>query len=183
LRRAMNASAMRLRGTVQFDVLGLTGGTNSSRTAFSSQVLAVAAEIQDSALGAVRLRSLATPSDRSVLAFAADALEPDAMVQTWRRTGSTVSLVNDEMTAAEIVTSVGGLHRPPQVAYVASRFQTWVRGTYCSAIHVDQLGWYVDEFTFRVNHRCYSRSELFHILSSCAMQNVKRDPPKHTEAT
>jgi hypothetical protein len=61
----------------------------------------------------------------------------------------------------------------PRVDWVAERLKRWLVGTHAGAVSQAQLGYYLDEFTFRFNaRRCEDTGKLFERLLQQAVSTA-----------
>jgi hypothetical protein len=139
LRRAMVRSGRpRLEGVVQ---VGRTfvpvGGDRAA--------IAVAVEDRGAEAGRVRMQPLASARDAQLLRFAAWAVEPGARVVPDRPHDPAAPLAH--------------------LRAVQRSLGEWLLRTHQGATTLDQLDWYLDEFTFRFNRRsARHRGLLFYRL-------------------
>jgi Transposase zinc-ribbon domain len=143
LRRAMVRSGRpRLEGVVQV-------GRNFVPAGADRAVIAVAVEDRGDEAGRVRMRRLASARDAQLQRFVTWAVEPGATV------------VSDPVTGA-------GLPGGSPLAHlraVQRSLGDWLLRTHQGATTLDQLDWYLDEFTFRFNRRsALHRGLLFYRL-------------------
>jgi transposase-like protein len=175
-RRAMvRPGRERLTGKVEVDesYVGMrdssklrTGAKLKSHT--SRSVVAIAVEMQEpKGFGRIRLRRVAVDSERYLLPFVRDAVEPGTRVHT------------DGSAAYRSLSEHGYVHQRsvhlgsdgpahvsmPGVHRLASLLKRWLLGTHQGAVQPSQLDYYLDEFTFRFNRRTSrSRGLLFYRL-------------------
>ena len=175
-RRAMvRPGRERLKGRVEVDesYVGmrdssklLTGAKLKSHTARS--LVAIAVEmLEPKGFGRIRLRRVPVDSERYLLPFVRDAVEPGTRVHT------------DGSAAYRSLSEHGYVHQRsvhlgsdgpahvsmPGVHRVASLLKRWLLGTHQGAVQPTQLDYYLDEFTFRFNRRTSrSRGLLFYRL-------------------
>ncbi len=144
----------------------LTGAKLKSHTARS--VVAIAVEMQEpKGFGRIRLRRVPVDSERYLLPFVRDAVEPGTKVHT------------DGSAAYRSLSEHGYVHQRsvhlgsdgpahvsmPGVHRLASLLKRWLLGTHQGAVQPSQLDYYLDEFTFRFNRRTSrSRGLLFYRL-------------------
>ncbi len=131
-------------------------------------IVAVAVEIHEpKGFGRVRLRQIADKSEKSLLPFVCDEIEPGSTVHTdgspaYRSVKNngyshlrTVHLGSDD----PVHVTMPGVHR------VASLLKRWLLGTHQGSVQSHQLDYYLDEYTFRFNRRSSrSRGLLFYRL-------------------
>lgn len=169
-----------LKGLVEIDetYLAITDHQNPispvGRKSNTSKVLvAIAVEILEPKwFGRIRLRRINDDSERCVVPFIQEVIEPGARI---RSDGSAAyrsfeaigykhhrTVVKGAEIAAHV--SLPGVHR------VASLLKRWILGTHHGAIQPEQLDHYLDEYVFRFNRRkSGSRGMLFYRLLEQAM--------------
>jgi transposase-like protein len=175
-RRAMvRPGRERLRGKVEVDetYVGISdpskllkGVRPKSHT--PKTLVAIAIEmLEPRGFGRIRLRRIPVGSEKHLLPFICEAVEPGASMHT---DGSAAyrslsehgylhhrSVHSGSVNPAHV--SMPGVHR------VASLMQRWLLGTHQGAVRPEQLDYYLDEFTFRFNRRTSrSRGLLFYRL-------------------
>ena len=186
LRRAMiRPGRERLHGLVEVDesIVGRSPPKNIRDTKKKQMLMAkrkaqrsivmVAVEIKESkGFGRIRLQRVLDKSEKSVLPFVLNAVEPGSVV----RTDGSEAYRNLErhgyhrerevMLGAEDPAHVTmpGVHR------VVALLKRWLLGTHQGAVQPKQLDYYLDEFTFRFNRRTSrSRGLLFYRMLEQAM--------------
>ena len=136
-------------------------------------IVMVAVEIKEpKGFGRIRLQRVLDKSEKAVLPFVLDAVEPGSVV----RTDGSEAYRNLErhgyhrerevMLGAEDPAHVTmpGVHR------VVALLKRWLLGTHQGAVRPKQLDYYLDEFTFRFNRRTSrSRGLLFYRMLEQAM--------------
>jgi transposase-like protein len=138
------------------------GGIKSGalgRAADGKAIVAIAVEARANGPGRLRMRRISNSSQEE-LTVVEDFVEPGSEVQTdaW---GGYNEL--DRMRAySHTVTNLSASSDPahvtmPHVHRVASLFKRWLLGTHQGGVSIEQLDFYMDEFTFRFNRR-HSRS-------------------------
>ncbi len=186
LRRAMiRPGRERLHGLVEVDE-SFVGRSppNSTRDTKKKQkvteklkakrsIVMVAVEIKEpKGFGRIRLQRVTDKSEKAVLPFVLDAVEPGSVVRTdgsaaYRKLArhgyqreKTVMLGAED--AAHV--TMPGVHR------VAALLKRWLLGTHQGAVQPKQLDYYLDEFTFRFNRRTSrSRGLLFYRMLEQAL--------------
>lgn len=183
LRRAMVRPAReRLSGVVEVDETYVGGRARRKRRRVPSaeaeakmpvpdetkSIVAIAVEVHEpKGYGRVRLRRVRDASERSLLPFVQESIEPGSLVRTdgsfayrslsehgYRR-HKIVHLGSDD--AAHV--TMPGVHR------IASLLKRWLLGTHQGSVQPQQLDYYLDEYTFRFNRRTSrSRGLLFYRL-------------------
>jgi transposase-like protein len=134
----------------------------------SRSLVAIAVEMQQpKGFGRIRLRRVPVDSERYLLPFVRDAVEPGTRVHT------------DGSAAYRSLSEQGYVHQRsvhlgsdgpahvsmPGVHRLASLLKRWLLGTHQGAVQPAQLDYYLDEFTFRFNRRTSrSRGLLFYRL-------------------
>ncbi len=186
LRQAMvRPGRQRLSGVVEVDESYVGGrtpykgrrGQRVKRLTYQEDefksLVAIAVEVkQPKGFGRVRLRRVVDASEKSLLPFVRDSIEPGSVVRTdgsWAyrsldeygyRRDKTVMLTADDPAHV----SMPGVHR------VASLLKRWLLGTHQGAVKPHQLDAYLNEFAFRFNRRTSrSRGLLFYRLLQQAM--------------
>jgi transposase-like protein len=186
LRRAMiRPGRERLHGVVEVDECFIgRSPPNKARDTKQKQKLAnkrgvqrsivmIAVEImQPKGFGRIRLQRVTNKSEKAVLPFVFDAIEPGSVVRTdgseaYRRMNRrgyrrerTVMLGADDPAHV----TMPGVHR------IAALLKRWLLGTHQGAVQPKQLDYYLDEFTFRFNRRTSrSRGLLFYRLLEQAL--------------
>lgn len=173
LRRAMvRTGRERLSGMVEVDEIYVGGadiGTiRAPNPASKKSIVAVAIEVHEpKGFGRIRLRRIPDASERSLLPFVQESIEPGSIVRT---DGSFAyrslpehgyihhrTVVSNSEDPAHV--SLPGVHR------IASLLKRWLLGTHQGSVHANQLDYYLDEYTFRFNRRTSnSRGMLFYRL-------------------
>lgn len=176
LRRAMvRPGRERLAGQVEVDETYVAIGERrrrldqaGRRRKTTKTIVAIAVEVHEpKGFGRIRLRRVPAASERFLLPFVCQAVEPGSQVHT---DGSAAyrslpehgyvrdkSVMSSSDSPAHV--SMPGVHR------VASLLKRWLLGTHQGAVQPNQLDHYLDEFTFRFNRRTSrSRGLLFYRL-------------------
>ncbi len=183
LRRAMvRPSREPLSGTVEVDEAFIGGparGPHKGRPRGAPRVrvnqrdlhkavVGIAVEVKEpKGFGRVRLRRLADASEKSVLPFVCEAIEPGSLVHTdgsFAYRNLTAYRYRHERTV--MTGSPDPAHvTMPAVHRIASLLKRWLLGTHQGSFHPDHLDNYLDEYTFRFNRRASrSRGLLFYRL-------------------
>ena len=133
----------------------------------------VAVEIKEpKGFGRIRLQRVTNKSEKAVLPFVFDAIEPGSVVRTdgseayrkmnrrgYRRERNVMLGAKDPAHV-----TMPGVHR------VAALLKRWLLGTHQGAVQPKQLDYYLDEFTFRFNRRTSrSRGLLFYRMLEQAL--------------
>jgi len=168
LRRAMvRPGRDRLRGLVEVDETYI-GGEHSGkrgRGAEGKELVVIAVEDKDEALGRIRMCLVADGSAASLTQAVQECVEPGSTIRTdgWRgynrleAEGYVHKVVRGESAVGDSLLPLA--HR------VASLLKRWILGTHQGAIRPSHLAYYLDEFTFRFNRRTSrSRGKLFYRL-------------------
>jgi hypothetical protein len=184
LRRAMvNPERDLLRGVVEVDET-FVGGVSAGRPGASSDKVAVMVAVEKvnggRKLGRIRLEVNEKPGSLSLIEFTKRVVEPGSMIRTdgaraLRKLG-TLGYSHEYVNgyAADDKTEV-----LPGVHLAASLLKRWFIGTTHYAVAEHQLGYYLDEFTFRFNRRdSASRGLLFYRLMQQAAHTGPQ--PLHT---
>jgi transposase-like protein len=174
LRRAMvRPGREQLHGTVEVDE-SYWGGEEEGvvgRLTHQKALILVAAEVQGTQIGRIRLRRAFDLSRATLHGFIAQAITPGSTVRT---DGLATYLglegyVHDRQIQRQ-ATSVGE-HLLPRVHRVIALLKRWLMGTHQGSISHEHLDDYLDEFTFRFNRRSSgSRGKLFYRLAQQATQ-------------
>lgn len=167
LRRAMvRPGRDRLTGTVEVDetyVGGVDAG-GGRRHIGNKALVAIAAQVDGTGIGRIRLRRIPDASADSLLPFVEAAVESGATVLTDGWGGymgleargykhKVRPLEGDPELAAKLL---------PRVHRVAALLKRWLLGTHQGAVSREHLDYYLDEFTFRFNRRTSAhRGKLF----------------------
>jgi len=186
LRRAMiRPGRERLHGVVEVDECFIGRfPPNSSRNTKKKQklteqrkakcsIVMIAVEIkQPKGFGRIRLQRVTNKSEKAVLPFVFDVIEPGSLVRT---DGSEAYRRMDRRGYRRERTVMLGASDPahvtmPGVHRVAALLKRWLLGTHQGAVQPKQLDYYLDEFTFRFNRRTSrSRGLLFYRMLEQAL--------------
>jgi len=197
LRRAMiRPGRERLHGVVEIDetVIGRSGANKARNTEQKHRIadrinalrsiVVIAVEVKEpKGFGRIRLQRIADKSEKAVLPFVKDSIEPGSILRTdgseayrklpkqgYRREKTVMLGANDP---AHI--TMPGVHR------VAALLKRWLLGTHQGAVKPKQLDYYLDEFTFRFNRRTSrSRGLLFYRMLE---QAVVTEPVTYAQIT
>lgn len=173
LRRAMVRSGRdRLAGVVEADEIFIGGPVEGKRGrgAGGKALVLIMAQADGNRVGRIRLARIADASASSLEPAIGRAIEPGTRVQTdgWRGYRGLQALGYDHQVtrpAAEL-----GDNLLPRANRVASLLKRWLLGTHQGAVRMEQLDYYLDEYTFRFNRRTSdSRGLLFHRLMQQAV--------------
>jgi transposase-like protein len=179
LRRAMvRPGRDRLRGRVEVDET-FTGGVEEGvrgRHTEGKTLVVIAAQEDGAGIGRIRMRRIPDAAVDSLTDFITDAIEPGSNVHTdgWRGyLGVEVAGYEHQVTLLRGNKRTGS-ELMPRVRRVASLLKRWLLGTHQGAVTREHLDYYLDEFTFRFNHRrSANRGKLFYRL---VQQAVAIDP-------
>lgn len=170
LRRAMVRTARdSLAGQVEVDetyVGGVEAGGGRRRLGNKALVV-IAAQIDGEGIGRIRLRRIPDASARSLLGFVKSAVEPGSMVITDGWEGYEGLRKQGYVHKLRVIRGSGKTASAllPRVHRVAALLKRWLLGTHQGAVSLDQLDFYLDEFTFRFNRRTSRhRGKLFYRL-------------------
>lgn len=173
LRRAMvRPGRDRLSGIVEVDETYIGGERpgKRGRGAAGKVLVVIAAALDGTRIGRIRLTRVADASADSLCAAVVSAVDPGSLVRTdgWdgyaplSRMGYGHEAVNLTATLDKTV-----LAKPHRIAALVKR---WLAGTYQGAVRPFQLDYYLDEYTFRFNRRTSaSRGKLFYRLMQQAV--------------
>jgi transposase-like protein len=188
LRRAMvRPDRDRLDGVVEVDETNVGGRERGKGTAgrgtTNKAVVAIAVEVlEPKGFGRVRLAHLHKVNSATLCGFVGSVVTAGATVRTdgWSVYAPLAETFGHQSIA---ITRTGqpahvalpGVHR------VASLLKRWLTGTLHYGYSINQLDYYLDEFTFRFNRRtARSRGLLFYRL---LQQAVATDPHPYRELT
>lgn len=188
LRRAMvRPDRDRLDGVVEVDETMVGGRERGKRTAgrgtTNKAVVVIAVEVlEPKGFGRVRLAHLREVSSESLCGFVGATVTAGATVRTdgWNVYAPLAKTFGHQSIAISRTdqpahVSLPGVHR------VASLLKRWLTGTLHYGYSVDQLDYYLDEFTFRFNRRTSaSRGLLFYRL---LQQALATDPHPYRDLT
>jgi len=146
----------KLQGIVEVDEV-LIGGKKSGkrgRGAEGKSLIAVAVEIKGRKTGSVRLAKIPDASSKSLNGF----------IESNVKKASTI--ITDEWPCYNKLESMGYTHKTqkatakdedeevlPNVHRIASLLKRSLFGTHQSYVNKNKLGYYLDEYVFRYNHR------------------------------
>jgi len=168
----------RLNGAVEVDetIIGGVRTRRRGRGAPGKALVAIAVAARAGGPGRVRMQRIPNVSKDVLTDFVLDHVERRAEVRTDGWFGYNGL---GEHRFSHVVTNVKTSGDPahvamPEVHRVASLLKRWLLGTHQGAVSHDQLDYYLDEFTFRLNrHRARHRGLLFFRLLE---QAVATDP-------
>jgi transposase-like protein/predicted RNA-binding Zn-ribbon protein involved in translation (DUF1610 family) len=174
LRRAMvRPGRDRIDGLVEVDETywGADVQPVTGRLTYDKALILVAAQADGKGIGRIRLRHVDNLSQTTLHAFIAEAIEPGSTVRTdgFRPYQGLKNYFHDRRVRGPDRRQASVLL--PRVHRVASLLKRWLLGTHQGAVGHAQLGYYLDEFTFRFNRRTSaSRGKLFYRLAQQAVQ-------------
>lgn len=199
LRRAMvRQERTRLQGTVEIDetYVGVPdpkrGIKKRAWGPLTGTHVVIAVEVlEPKGFGRIRLRRIGGRDEVQIFPFVRETVELGSCVRT---DGSAAyRSLNEEGYIHTPVVHLGSAtpahHSMPGVHRVAALLKRWLMGTHHGAVKMEQLDYYLDEFTFRFNRRSSrSRGLLFYRLLTQAVAtgpvtydlitHRKRPPPK-----
>ena len=161
-----------LTGVVEVDETywgGEEKGVKGRQTEEKTLIM-VAAQEDGDGVGRIRLHRVQELTQVTAHAFIHDSVELGSTVRT---DGLNVYLglqgyVHERQLQNQ---QPEGEHLLPRVHRVVSLLKRWLLGTHRGAVGHEHLDYYLDEFTFRFNHRkSASRGKLFYRLAQQAMQ-------------
>jgi hypothetical protein len=159
----------RLRGTVEVDQTSWStlGIAPAGRGSAVTGLLIVAAESQGAGSGRIFLRLLPDLARPAVHQFIADAVDPGSIL----RTGATVSQELTGYLPERPGQRPEGEHGLPCIQCALSHLKRWLSAAQPAQRRQEHLVYYLDEFSFRFNHRkSASPGKLFHRLAQQAVQ-------------
>lgn len=166
----------RLSGRVEVDET-LIGGLRRGNPSRNKKIfVSIAAEIRGKNMGRIRLQQIPDDTTPSIKAFVLSAIVPGS------------ELVTDGAHAYKALVPQGYLHDRtvlmgrgdaassvalPRVHRVATLLKRWILGTHQGSVSKRQLGYYLDEFTFRFNRRLSQQRGMlfFRLLQQCVVQS------------
>jgi len=171
----------RLRGLVEVDET-YVGGERSGkrgRGAEGKELVVIAVEDKDAALGRIRMCLVEDASAGSLTRAVRECVEPGSTVRTDGWSGYNDLPAEGYIRVVVRSESVAGDGLLPLAHRVASLLKRWILGTHQGAIRPSHLIYYLDEFTFRFNRRTSrSRGKLFYRL---VQQSVAIPPVTESE--
>ena len=175
LRRAMvRPDRELLSGAVEVDET-LIGGVKPGggrRSLHGKALVAIAVECEDGGPGRTRMRRIPNASADVLTDFVFDNVARGSEVRTDAWQGYCDI---GRYRFIHVVTSLRQANEPahvamPEVHRVASLLKRWLLGTHQGAVSLEQLDYYLDEFTFRFNRRrSRHRGLLFYRLLEQAL--------------
>lgn len=168
LRRAMvRPGRDRISGVVEVDESYIGGEKygKRGRGAAGKALVVIAAQIDGTRIGRIRLRRVPDASAESLEDAIREGVEPGSAVRTdgWKgynglnRIGYIHDVVREEADVGDSLL--------PHCHRVASLLKRWMMGTHQGAISHEHLDYYLDEYTFRFNRRTSRyRGKLFYRL-------------------
>jgi len=149
----------------------LSGAGRKNKT--SKILVAIAVEIlQPKGFGRIRLRRIDNDSDKCVVPFVQDNIEPGSRVRTDGSAAyrSLSKLGYDHNRQVMLGGKTPAHATMPGVHRVASLVKRWILGTHHGSVQPTHLDAYLDEFVFRFNRRTSaSRGMLFYRLMQQAV--------------
>jgi len=166
----------RLHGSVEVDETYVGGpeiGGKRGRGTENKEIVAIAVEVlSPKGFGRIRMRRIPDVSGDSLVPFICDVAEAGSEIQTdgW---GGYNSLTEHNYTHSRTVLSASGgpAHvAMPGVHRIAALLKRWLLGIHKGAVSGKHLDYYLDEYTFRFNHRTSkSQGMLFYRLMQQAV--------------
>lgn len=168
LRRAMvRPGRDGLSGTVEMDEVYIGGERpgKRGRGAAGKALVLVAAQVDGSKIGRIRLTRVADASAPVLAQATLAAVSPGSQVLTDGWKGYATLKAKGYRHAVVRESAVVGENLLPRANRVAALLQRWLLGTHQGAVAAAHLDYYLDEFTFRFNRRTSgSRGLLFQRL-------------------
>lgn len=168
LRRAMvRPGRDGLSGTVEMDEVYIGGERpgKRGRGAAGKALVLVAAQVDGSKIGRIRLTRVADASAPVLAQATLAAVSPGSQVLTDGWKGYAPLKAKGYRHAVARESAVVGENLLPRANRVAALLQRWLLGTHQGAVAAAHLDYYLDEFTFRFNRRTSgSRGLLFQRL-------------------
>lgn len=173
LRRAMGRPGRDgLSGTVEMDEVYIGGERpgKRGRGATGKALVLVAAQVDGSKIGRIRLMRVADASAPVLAKATLAAVSPGSQVLTDGWSGYAGLKAKGYRHSVVRESSVVGDNLLPRANRVAALLQRWLLGTHQGAVAAAHLDYYLDEFTFRFNRRTSgSRGLLFQRLVEQAL--------------
>ena len=173
LRRAMvRPGRDGLSGTVEVDEVYIGGERpgKRGRGAAGKALVLVAAQVDGSKIGRIRLTRVADASAAVLSQATLAAVNPGSQVLTDGWSGYAALQTKGYRHAVVRASAVVGDNLLPRANRVAALLQRWLMGTHQGAVATAHLDYYLDEFTFRFNRRnSRSRGLLFQRLVEQAL--------------
>jgi transposase-like protein len=158
----------RLTGTVEVDETFLGGprAGKHGRGAAGKVLVVVAAEVDGSRIGRIRLRRVPDASAPQLERAVQDAVEPGSIVRTdGLRSYSRLTARGYVHEVMRQETAEVGENLLPRVNRVVALLKRWLLGIHQGRVSKTHLDAYLDEFTFRFNRRTSRwRGKLFYRL-------------------
>lgn len=182
LRRAMiTPGRANLSGTIEMDETYIGGEKpgKRGRGAAGKSLVAILAEIKDSAIGRIRLKRIEDASSDSLNEAALSTVNKNSLIRTdgWKG----YNLLSTLGYQHEIIRPDSNIGEDllPNCHRIASLLKRWLLGTHQGAVSHEHLDYYLDEFTFRFNRRTSKhRGKLFYRLLENA---VKIEPTTYQQ--
>jgi len=158
----------KLSGTVEVDETYVGGKKKGKRGrgAEGKAIVAIAVEVKGRATGRVRMEVIPDTTKKSLFAFIRGNIETGSKLVTddWRGyKGINLKGYDHKIEIMKVKSEDEELL--PHVHRVASLLKRWLIGTHQNYIGVENLKYYLDEYTFRYNRRTSkSRGLLFYRL-------------------
>lgn len=174
LRRAMvRPGREQLHGIVEVDETYWGGEEEAvrGRLTYDKALIVVAAEVNGSGIGRIRLRHIPDVSRKTLHGFIAETIRPGSTVQTdgLNAYRELQGYIHDRQVQRRQPEDSD--HLLPRAHRVISLLKRWMLGTHQGAVAIDYLQDYLDEFTFRFNRRTSaSRGKLSLRLAQQAVQ-------------
>ena len=177
LRRAMvRPGRDRLSGVIEVDETFVGGEEEGvcGRQTESKALVIIAAQVDGTGIGRIRMRCIPDATSGSLLSFLQDAIEPGSTVVTdgWSGyAGLSSHGYKHEVKVLRGKNKDAAIRILPRVHRAVSLLKRWLLGTHQGAVSTEHLDYYLDEFTFRFNRRTSkSRGKLFYRLVQQAVQ-------------
>jgi transposase-like protein len=164
----------KLKGRVEIDETYIDGVIKSGRFERGSErkaLVVIAVEVNDNQIGRIRLKLIITASSEQLLPFIEDTVEHGSTIITDGR-GSYNGLKGMDYHH-EIERNGNGEKDSllPHAHTAASLLKRWILGTLQGSCSKEHFAYYLDEYTFRYNHRkSKNRGPLFLRLLENAVQ-------------
>lgn len=184
LRRAMVRQGRdRLAGEVEVDETYVGGQEEGmrGRQIERKALIAIAAQVDGSKTGRIRLRRIPDASSARLHPFIQEVVEPGSTVRTdgWDGYSGVRAMGYQHKITIQKNRKGSPSKLLPRVHRVAALLKRWLMGTHQGAVSNDHLDYYLDEYTFRFNRRTSRhRGKLFYRL---VQQSVLTDHTKYRD--
>jgi transposase-like protein len=169
----------RLSGVIEVDETYIGGEKQGKRGrgAADKVLVVVAAQVDGTRVGRIRLRRVPDASAKSLEEAVEEIVEKASIVKTDGWSG--YSRLNSMGYVHEVVRDEAniGNNLLPMCNRVVALLKRWLLGTHQGAVHASYLDYYLDEFTFRFNRRTsmYRGKLFFRLVQQAVAVNPKKE--------